>query len=82
MKDRTAFWWAFNQDHCLMFYGVGNSPTEHHDGHSTPVIRAKYMKDGDTIAMETQSGSVYAVKRTRMFPNIPTAIHLSMLTGR
>lgn len=82
MKDRTAFWWAFNQEHRLIFYGTGDSPAEYHDGHSTPVVRAKYLKDGDTIAIQTKSGSLYAVRRSRMFPNIQSAILLTRLTGR
>lgn len=79
MKDRTLFWWALNAHRNLMFYGFGPSPTEHHDGHSTPVVKVK-QKD-DYLKMWTASGSIYVVRRSRMKPNIPTGVMLTILLG-
>jgi len=79
MKDRTAFWWALNARRNLMFYGFGTNPTEHHDGHSTPVVKVR-RKD-DFLKMWTESGSVYIVRQSRMKPNIPTGVMLNILLG-
>lgn len=81
MKDRTNFWWKFHKTHSLVFYGAGISPTDHNTGNSTPVVKAKVLNDGKTIAMQTQSGSLYAVSKDRLVPNGPSFLLLSRLLG-
>ena len=62
-----------------MFYGFGDKPSEHHDGHSTPVVKVRQLDD--YLKMWTSSGSIYVVRRSRMIPNLPTGIMLTHLLG-
>lgn len=78
VKDCSRSWWALTPSLNLTFYGTGDSPTEHHNGNSTPVVKCE-KADGDLLRCTTRSGSVYLIRRSRMFPNIHVAIALTRL---
>lgn len=72
VKDRRNFWWLLSQNHKILFYGTEKEPTLHHDGNSTPVVRAHLRNDG--LFLGTESGAIYVVDWAKHRVNLANLI--------